>query len=87
MITGKNVVLTGCNSGIGLEVLKLLVKGNNRVLAVDVDDDNLVKFDPEKVIVLKKDVSSAAAVDEIFEKAEAVFDCIDIFYANAGYSY
>ena len=87
MITGKNVVLTGCNSGIGLEVLKLLVKGNNRVLAVDVDDDNLVKFDPEKVIVLKKDVSSAAAVDEIFEKAEAVFDFIDIFYANAGYSY
>ena len=42
MITGKNIVLTGCNSGIGLEVLKLLVKGDNRVLAVDTDTDNLV---------------------------------------------
>ena len=35
MITGKTIVLTGCNSGIGLEVLKLFVKGNNRILAVE----------------------------------------------------
>ena len=35
MISGKNIVLTGCNSGIGLEVLKLLVQGDNRILAVD----------------------------------------------------
>ncbi len=87
MISGKNIVLTGCNSGIGLEVLKLLVKGNNRILAVDTDDDNLVKFDPEKVTILQKDVSSAAAVDEIFARAEELFDFIDIFYANAGYAY
>ena len=87
MISGKNIVLTGCNSGIGLEVLKLFVKGNNRVLAVDKDTDNLVKFDPEKVIVMEKDVSSAAAVDAIFAKAEELFDFIDIFYANAGYAY
>ena len=87
MITGKNIVLTGCNSGIGLEVLKLFVKGNNRILAVDKDADNLVKFDPEKVTVMEKDISSAAAVDEVFEKAEELFDFIDIFYANAGYAY
>ena len=87
MISGKNIVLTGCNSGIGLEVLKLFVKGNNRILAVDQEDGNLVKFDPAKVTVMKKDVSSAAAVDEIFAKAEELFGKIDIFYANAGYSY
>ena len=87
MITGKNIVLTGCNSGIGLEVLKLLVKGDNRVLAVDTDADNLVKFDPEKVIVMQKDVSSAEAVDEIFARAEELFPFIDLFYANAGYAY
>lgn len=87
MISGKTIVLTGCNSGIGLEVLKLLVKGNNRILAVDKEDGNLVKFDPARVTVLKKDVSSAAAVDEIFRTAEELFGKIDIFYANAGYSY
>jgi short-subunit dehydrogenase len=87
MISGKNIVLTGCNSGIGLEVLKLFVKSNNRVLAVDRDVDNLVKFDPERVIVMEKDVSSARAVDEIFARAEELFGFIDIFYANAGYAY
>ena len=35
MISGKNIVLTGCNSGIGLEVLRLLEQGaGNRILAV-----------------------------------------------------
>ena len=87
MITGKNIVLTGCNSGIGLEFLKLLMQGDNRVLAVDKNDSELKKFDPAKVTVLKLDVSSKEAVDEIFEKAEELFPFIDIFYANAGYPY
>ncbi len=87
MIDGKNIVLTGCNSGIGLEVLKLLVKGNNRILAVDKDRENLEKFDPAKVEIFQIDVSSEQAVDAIFEKAESMFPLIDIFYANAGYPY
>ena len=87
MITGKNIVLTGCDSGIGLEVLKILVKGNNRILAVDKNIDNLKKFDPQKVTIIQIDVSSQEAVDAIFEKAEEIFDFIDIFYANAGYPY
>jgi len=87
MIANKNIVLTGCNSGIGLEFLKLLVKGNNRILAVDMNDNNLVKFNPEQVVVMKADISSQEAVDAVFEKAEELFDFIDIFYANAGYPY
>lgn len=87
MITGKNIVLTGANSGIGLEVLKLLVRGGNRILCVDKNSDNLVKFDPEKVKIMEIDVSSQEAVDAIFAKAEELFDFIDIFYANAGYPY
>ncbi len=87
MITGKNIVLTGCNSGIGLEVLKILTKANNKILCVDKDTDNLYKFDPEKVEIMQIDVSSQDAVDAIFAKAEEIFDFIDIFYANAGYPY
>lgn len=87
MITGKNIVLTGADSGIGLEVLKILVKGNNKILCVDKNKNNLVKFDPEKVTILQLDVSSQTAVDEIFAKAEEIFPFIDIFYANAGYPY
>lgn len=86
MITGKNVVLTGCNSGIGLEFLKLL-RGGNKILCVDKNSDQLVKFDPACVTILEEDVSSAAAVDAIFDKAQEIFPFIDIFYANAGYPY
>lgn len=87
MITEKNIVLTGCNSGIGLEVLKLLIRGNNKVFCVDFETDVLDKMASENVIVFNRDVSSKEAVDEIFEKALEALGSIDIFYANAGYAY
>lgn len=87
MITNKNIVLTGCNSGIGLEVLKLLLKGNNRIFCVDFETDRLRKMDTDKIIVFEKDVSSKEAVDEIFDEALKNLGSIDIFYANAGYAY
>ena len=31
MIKGKNIVITGANSGIGLETLKLLANGDNTI--------------------------------------------------------
>ncbi|MDO4379806.1 MAG: SDR family NAD(P)-dependent oxidoreductase [Clostridia bacterium] len=87
MITDKNIVLTGCNSGIGLEVLRILTEGNNRILAVDKNIDRLGGFDERKVIAMQIDVSSKEAVDEIFETALEKLGSIDIFYANAGYPY
>lgn len=88
MISGKNIVLTGCNSGIGLEALKLLVKGNNRILAVDKNTDKITSmFTSDKVIPLEIDVSSKEAVDTIFDVALEKLGSIDIFYANAGYPY
>ena len=87
MICGKNIVLTGCNSGIGLEVLRLLVGGKNKILAVDKNVDRLEGFDKEYVIPMQIDVSSKEAVDEIFETALEKLGSIDIFYANAGYPY
>ncbi len=87
MITGKRIVLTGCNSGIGLEVLKLLLQGNNKILCVDIGTDKLEALNNDNIIIMQKDVSSKEAVDEIFEKALAELGEIDIFYANAGYPY
>ena len=87
MITNKNIVLTGADSGIGLEVLKLLAsEKSNKILAVDKNCRNMDKFG-DNVITYQCDVSSKEAVDSIFDKAVADLGSIDIFYANAGYPY
>ena len=87
MINNKRIVLTGANSGIGLEVLKLLAEGDNKILAVDLHTDKLETFDNSKVIPMVMDVSKKENVDLIFERAIEVLGGIDIFYANAGYPY
>ncbi len=87
MLTGKKIVLTGANSGIGLEVLKILVKSDNKILAVDKNISQLSAFDSDKVIPMLCDVSSKEGVDAIFAEAEKVLGKIDIFYANAGFPY
>lgn len=87
MITDKNIVLTGADSGIGYEVLKLLAaEKSNKILAVDINR-NKMHLVSDNVIPFVCDVSSAENVDAIFEKAEQELGEIDIFYANAGYPY
>ncbi len=87
MINGKKIVLTGANSGIGLEVLKLLIKGDNLILAVDLHTNNIESLGCAKVIPMVMDVSTKENVDEIFHTADEKLGGIDIFYANAGYPY
>lgn len=87
MITNKTIVLTGADSGIGLEVLKLLAaEKSNKILAVDINCRNMDKIS-DNVIPYQCDVSSKQGVDSIFEKAVSELGSIDIFYANAGYPY
>ena len=89
MITGKNIVLTGASSGIGLEVLKLLSKGEgNTILAVSRHAvEKLTGFAPN-VIPYDCDISTKDGIDTLFDKAIELFgDSIDIFYANAGFPY
>lgn len=87
MICNKNIVLTGANSGIGLETLKLLQKGNNKILAVDLRTDNIDALDAGNVIPMVCDVSTKENVDLIFQTAIEKLGSIDIFYANAGFPY
>lgn len=90
MIQNKTIVLTGASSGIGLEVLRLLVKGKgNRILAVSRHAEQVLESFADNVIPFNMDVGSKEGVDAVFDKAAEVFEGkkIDIFYANAGFPY
>ena len=87
MLKNQKIVLTGANSGIGLETLRLLAaEKSNLIFAVDLKLDNLNQFS-ENVIGFIQDVSSAAGVDALFAAALAAMGDITLFYANAGYPY
>lgn len=87
MIKGKNIVITGANSGIGLETLKLLANRDNTILAVDLRTDRIEALGLKNVIPMVCDVSTKENVDSIFKTADEKLGSIDIFFANAGFPY
>lgn len=87
MINGKTIVITGANSGIGLETLKLLAQGDNKILAVDLRIDRIEALALKNVFPMICDVSTKENVDSIFAAATEKLGSIDIFFANAGFPY
>ncbi len=83
----KHILVTGASSGIGLEIVKILVSFPCKIICVD------VKPLPEsisvwgKVYFLQTDVSQKEHLDELFEKLTSEFGKIDVFIANAGFAY
>ena len=87
MLRNQKIVLTGANSGIGLEFLRIVsAEKSNTVLAADIRSDNLTGFGAN-VVPFICDISSQEGVDALFEKAAEVLGDITLFYANAGFAY
>lgn len=86
-LSGWNIVLTGANSGIGFEILRILLNKGNRVLAVDLRTDRIDSLKNGMVSSLVCDVSTSEGVDLVFDTAEGVLGEIDAFFANAGFAY
>lgn len=90
ILNGKNTVITGCSSGIGLEVLKLLLLNGCNVVACDRHIENLEL--PQEIPVnnfhrIKCDISHQAELDALFAFALDKLGSIDLFIANAGFAY
>ena len=87
MINGKNIVVTGASSGIGKSILEeLLEQGDNRILAACRRAEMIADYG-DRVIPFSCDLSTKEGVDALFDRAEEVFDKIDIFFCNAGAPY
>ena len=83
-LQGKKIILTGSSSGIGLELLSLLHEKGAKILAVD--SQKPAQKIPS-ITYMQEDISTQNGVDKLFNMSDNVLGEIDIFIANAGFSY
>jgi len=86
-LTGKVAVITGANSGIGLETAKRFVEEGAQVVITGRRKDELDKAAAEigeNVVAVQGDVSHLEDLDRLYAEVKAKFGHIDILFANAG---
>ena len=82
--------ITGCSTGFGLELAKLvLARGWRAVLTARKPETlaDLAAEHKDHALVLKLDVTNAADIEQAVSEAEARFGRIDVLVNNAGYGY
>jgi NAD(P)-dependent dehydrogenase (short-subunit alcohol dehydrogenase family) len=88
-LSGKVAVITGGNSGIGLETARLFVKEGAKVVITgrrQKELDEAVKTIGDNVIGVQGDVSNLADLDRLYAKVKEAHGHVDIVFANAGIS-
>lgn len=85
-IKNSNVIITGASSGIGRELLSLLLDAGARVVAASrsMEDTTL---EHENLYKKNCDVSTGEDLDQLFAFALEKLGDIDLFVANAGFAY
>jgi NAD(P)-dependent dehydrogenase (short-subunit alcohol dehydrogenase family) len=86
-LTGKVAVITGGNSGMGLETARLFAKEGAKVVITgrrQAELDAAVKSIGDNVIGVQGDVANLADLDRLYAKVKETFGHLDIVFANAG---
>lgn len=87
VLTNKNIILTGASSGIGLALLKLLIKIEGaKIIAVSRNISDIPNLD-NIIYPFSADVSLPEEIDRVFDYASIKLGDIDVFIANAGFAY
>jgi len=83
-------LITGCSTGFGRELAKILVARGYRVIATARDQQkvaDLVEGHAERALALKLDVDKPRDIEAAVEAAHQRFGRIDVLVNNAGYGY
>jgi NAD(P)-dependent dehydrogenase (short-subunit alcohol dehydrogenase family) len=83
-------LITGCSTGFGRELAKILIARGYRVVATARDPAklaDLVHGHDANTLALKLDVDKAGDVAAVVEAAKKKFGRIDVLVNNAGYGY
>jgi NAD(P)-dependent dehydrogenase (short-subunit alcohol dehydrogenase family) len=82
--------ITGCSTGFGRELAKLVLDGGRRAVVTARDPEkiqDLVIGHGDRALALKLDVTDRAQRDATVKQAEKHFGGIDVLVNNAGYGY
>ena len=82
--------ITGCSTGFGRELAKLVLDRGQRavITARDLSTiQDLTAGHESSALALKLDVTDKAEAAEAVKKAEAIFGSIDVLVNNAGFGY
>ena len=86
---GKNVVIIGGTSGMGLATAKMLLDGGARVLVTGRSKAGLESAEKELgkgALVVSSDARSLTDIDALASRVKAEFDTFDLLFVNAGFS-
>ncbi len=82
--------ITGCSTGFGRELARILIERGYRVVATARDASavhDLVALKPENALALRLDVGKPADAEGAIDAAIGQFGRIDVLVNNAGYGY
>ena len=85
-LDGQRVLLTGGSSGIGAELLKLLCAAGAEVFVGDLEPERVATHQG-RARAVACDLSRPDAVRALIDAAEGVLGGVDLYIANAGFTY
>lgn len=85
-IKGKAAIVTGAGRGIGIEMVKALLKEGVKVLATSRNVEALKDIDDENLVALPADLLDDNSFKKIVSTCADTFGGVDIIINNAGYA-
>lgn len=91
MDKGKTVLVTGGGGGLGRSIAEAFVESGANVVICDINAHLLEDFhakvttsNPDRVLAVECDITSEAALDDLFAQAEKKFGTFDYVVNSAG---
>ena len=82
--TGRSVLVTGGNRGIGLAIARALAADGDRVAITNRSGDLPAELAELGVLAVRCDITDTAAVDAAFTEVEGAHGPVEVLVANAG---